>query len=90
LITYLNDRDWMLRAAFFESIVGVATFVGGRNMEEYILPLLTQAITGTIPPPIWFAIFSPLPRYPVSIFPHFDKLAGVGTVTDFRYGGVCD
>jgi phosphoinositide-3-kinase, regulatory subunit 4 len=46
LITYLNDRDWMLRCAFFESIVGVATFVGGRSLEEYILPLLSQAITG--------------------------------------------
>lgn len=46
LITYLNDRDWMLRCAFFESIVGIATFVGGSSMEEYILPLLTQAITG--------------------------------------------
>jgi len=54
LISYLNDRDWMLRCGFFESIVGVATFVGGRSMEEYILPLLTQAITGqitTFPPP---------------------------------------
>jgi len=47
LITYLNDRDWMLRAAFFESIVGIATFVGGRSLEEYILPLLSQAITGS-------------------------------------------
>ena len=49
LITYLNDRDWMLRCAFFESIVGVATFVGGQSLEVYILPLLTQAITGTSP-----------------------------------------
>jgi phosphoinositide-3-kinase, regulatory subunit 4 len=47
MITYLNDRDWMLRGSFFESIVGVATFVGGKSLEEYILPLLTQAITGT-------------------------------------------
>jgi phosphoinositide-3-kinase regulatory subunit 4 len=52
LITYLNDRDWMLRCAFFESIVGVATFVGGRSLEEYILPLLSQAITG-----IWWWAF---------------------------------
>lgn len=48
LITFLNDRDWMLRCAFLESIVGVATFVGGRSLEEYILPLLSQAITGTL------------------------------------------
>jgi phosphoinositide-3-kinase, regulatory subunit 4 len=46
LITYLNDRDWMLRCAFFDSIVGVATFVGGKSLEMYILPLLSQAVTG--------------------------------------------
>ncbi|KAJ3072129.1 Serine/threonine-protein kinase, partial [Quaeritorhiza haematococci] len=45
MITYLNDPDWQLRSAFFESIVGVATFVGGRSLEEYILPLLAQALT---------------------------------------------
>ncbi|KAF9586481.1 Serine/threonine-protein kinase [Lunasporangiospora selenospora] len=45
MITYLNDRDWMLRSAFFESIVGVGTFVGGRSLEEYILPLMVQALT---------------------------------------------
>src|SRR5579859_6124747 len=26
LNTYLNDKDWMLKCAFFETIVGVATF----------------------------------------------------------------
>jgi hypothetical protein len=31
---------------FFESIAGVSAFVGGRTTEEYILPLLSQAITG--------------------------------------------
>ncbi|KAF9204955.1 Serine/threonine-protein kinase [Haplosporangium sp. Z 27] len=46
MITYLNGRDWMLRSAFFESIVGVGTFVGGRSLEEYILPLMVQALTG--------------------------------------------
>ncbi|KAG0266360.1 Serine/threonine-protein kinase [Mortierella polycephala] len=45
MITYLNGRDWMLRSAFFESIVGVGTFVGGRSLEEYILPLMIQALT---------------------------------------------
>lgn len=64
LISYLNDRDWMLRCGFFESIVGVATFVGGRSMEEYILPLLTQAITGSISIPFVqfhpFAIIPPI------------------------------
>ena len=46
MITYLNDRDWLLRYAFFESIVDVATCLGGRNLEEYIFPLMTQALSG--------------------------------------------
>ncbi|KAI8926108.1 hypothetical protein BC831DRAFT_246086 [Entophlyctis helioformis] len=45
MITYLNDPDWMLRSAFCEAIVGVGTFVGMRSLEEYILPLMVQALT---------------------------------------------
>ncbi|KAH8808870.1 hypothetical protein F5884DRAFT_834380 [Xylogone sp. PMI_703] len=45
LNTYLNDRDWMLKCAFFETIVGVATFLGGTSLEEFILPLMVQALT---------------------------------------------
>ena len=45
LNTYLNDRDWMLKCAFFETIIGVATFVGSTSLEEYILPLMVQALT---------------------------------------------
>ncbi|ORX62898.1 ARM repeat-containing protein [Hesseltinella vesiculosa] len=45
MITYLNDKDWMLRSAFFESVKGVGTFVGARSLEEYILPLMVQALT---------------------------------------------
>lgn len=48
MITYLNDRDWLLRHAFFESIVDVATCAGGRSLEEYILPLMIQALSGTL------------------------------------------
>ncbi|KAF9011876.1 other/VPS15 protein kinase [Cyathus striatus] len=44
MITYLNDRDWLLRYAFFESIVEVAACAGGRSLEEYILPLMLQAL----------------------------------------------
>lgn len=45
MITYLNDRDWMLRDAFFEAIVDVA-FVGGpSSVEEYIVPLMVQALS---------------------------------------------
>lgn len=45
LNTYLNDRNWMLKCAFFETIVGVATFLGGSSLEEFILPLMVQALT---------------------------------------------
>jgi phosphoinositide-3-kinase regulatory subunit 4 len=45
LNTYLNDRDWQLKCAFFETIVGVATYVGGASLEEFVLPLMVQALT---------------------------------------------
>ncbi|KAI9297523.1 ARM repeat-containing protein [Neoconidiobolus thromboides FSU 785] len=45
MITYLNDKDWLLRCSFFENIVEVGQYVGGRSLEEYILPLMIQAIT---------------------------------------------
>ncbi|PWN52122.1 hypothetical protein IE53DRAFT_312700 [Violaceomyces palustris] len=47
MITYLNDRNWLLREAFFETIVGVAPVAGERSLEEYILPLMTQALSDT-------------------------------------------
>ena len=46
MITYMNHRDWLLRHAFFESVVNVAACVGGRSLEEYILPLMIQALSG--------------------------------------------
>ncbi len=49
MITYLNDRDWLLRYAFFESIVDVAACAGGRSLDEYILPLMVQALSGMGP-----------------------------------------
>jgi len=45
LNTYLNDKDWQLKCAFFDTIVGVATFLGGVSLEEFILPLMVQALT---------------------------------------------
>ncbi len=45
LNTYLNGRDWELKCAFFETGVGVATFLGGVSLEEFILPLMVQALT---------------------------------------------
>ncbi|KAG8792976.1 Serine/threonine-protein kinase, partial [Serendipita sp. 399] len=46
MLTYLNDRDWMLRYAFFQSVVDVALCVGGKSLDEYILPLMVQALSG--------------------------------------------
>jgi phosphoinositide-3-kinase, regulatory subunit 4 len=45
LNTYLNDRDWMLKVAFFDTIVGISTFIGSVSLEEFILPLMIQALT---------------------------------------------
>jgi phosphoinositide-3-kinase, regulatory subunit 4 len=45
LNTYINDKDWMLKCAFFEAIVGVATYMGTAVLEEFILPLMIQALT---------------------------------------------
>jgi phosphoinositide-3-kinase regulatory subunit 4 len=45
LNTYLNDRNWQLKCAFFRTIVGIATFLGGTSLEEFILPLMVQALT---------------------------------------------
>ncbi|KAL1839798.1 hypothetical protein VTJ49DRAFT_1172 [Mycothermus thermophilus] len=45
LNTYLNDRDWMLKCAFFDTIVGIAAFLGSTGLEKFILPLMVQAIT---------------------------------------------
>ncbi len=45
LNTYLNDRDWMLKCAFFDTIVGIAAFLGSTTLEKFILPLMIQAVT---------------------------------------------
>lgn len=45
LNTYLNDRDWILKCAFFEAVVGVAAYVGSTSLEEFILPLMVQSMT---------------------------------------------
>ncbi|OJD15304.1 VPS15 protein kinase [Emergomyces pasteurianus Ep9510] len=45
LNTYLNDKDWILKCAFFEAVVGVATYVGSISLEEFILPLMVQSMT---------------------------------------------
>jgi phosphoinositide-3-kinase regulatory subunit 4 len=46
IMTYLNDREWSLRLAFFDGIVGVGAFIGMKAIEEYVLPLMVQALAG--------------------------------------------
>ncbi|KXJ92435.1 phosphoinositide 3-kinase regulatory subunit 4 [Microdochium bolleyi] len=45
LNTYLNDRDWMLKCAYFDTILGIAPFLGSTGLEEFSLPLMVQAVT---------------------------------------------
>lgn len=44
LNTYLNSQDWLLKCALFKTIVGVAAFIGGNSLENFILPLMIQAL----------------------------------------------
>lgn len=46
LITYLNDKDWLLKAAFFRHIVALGRYIGRVSVEQYIVPLLIQTLTG--------------------------------------------
>ena len=48
IMTYLNDRDWLLRLAFFDGIVDVGAFIGIKAVEEYVLPLMLQALAGQL------------------------------------------
>lgn len=45
MITFLNDRSWLLRQAFFDAIIYVARVAGPRSVEEYILPLMLQSLS---------------------------------------------
>ncbi|KAF0971539.1 hypothetical protein FDP41_010145 [Naegleria fowleri] len=44
VITFLNSRQWRLRHAFFEQIVGISIFVGPTSLKEFILPCIMQAL----------------------------------------------
>ncbi|CAN6598885.1 serine/threonine-protein kinase Vps15p [Trichomonascus vanleenenianus] len=48
LITYLNDNDPYLRAELFDSIVGLAPFVGVVSLEHYIIPLMIQTLADPV------------------------------------------
>lgn len=47
LNTYLNDRDWALKCALFDTIVGISAFLGSSTLEKFILPLMIQAVADT-------------------------------------------
>lgn len=44
LITYLNDRNYLLRMTLVETIPSVAVLLGPITLEQYILPLLIQSL----------------------------------------------
>ena len=44
VITFLNSRQWRLRHAFFEQIVGISVYVGPTSLKEFILPCIMQAL----------------------------------------------
>jgi len=63
IITFLNDKqDWQLRAAFYDSIVGVAVYIGWhclsilkpllqqglKDVEEFVVVRALQAITSLV------------------------------------------
>lgn len=45
LNTYLNEPDWILRCAFYDALVGVATYVGASSLEQFIVPIMIGSMT---------------------------------------------
>lgn len=42
MITFLNDRDWQLRAAFFHHICEMGSYAGSQGLQAFLLPCLEQ------------------------------------------------
>lgn len=42
MITFLNDRDWQLRAAFFHQICEMGAYAGSEGLQAFLLPCLEQ------------------------------------------------
>jgi phosphoinositide-3-kinase regulatory subunit 4 len=55
-ITFLNDRDWRLRAAFFQHAGGLACDAGPAGLEAFLLPCLEQALSDGEPAVVAAAI----------------------------------
>lgn len=49
MVTYLNEGDWLLKQSFFDHIVEVGTFAGGKNLQQYLLPLMLQSLKESQP-----------------------------------------
>ena len=45
LNTYLNDKDWILKCAFFDALVGIASYIGTSSLEKFILPIMVGSLT---------------------------------------------
>ena len=45
VITFLNDRDWQLRADFFKQLPRVCQFVGPEGFEAFMLPCVELSLT---------------------------------------------
>lgn len=44
LNTYLNEKDWILKCAFFDALVGIASYVGTSSLEKFILPVMVGSL----------------------------------------------
>ena len=44
MITFLNDRDWQTRAAFFRGVACMAAHAGFAGMEAFLLPCVEQVL----------------------------------------------
>lgn len=42
MITFLNDRDWQVRAAFFHHICEMGAYAGSEGLQAFLLPCLEQ------------------------------------------------
>lgn len=45
-ITFLNDREWRLRAGFFQHIACLAVNAGTAGLDAFLFPCLEQARIG--------------------------------------------
>lgn len=83
LNTYLNDKDWIMKCAFFQTIVGVASFVGGKSLEDFILPLMIQALADSEELVVEKVIFSFASMAELGLFQRSKTWEMVDTIAQF-------